>query len=190
MGHPQEIKRYTLAEYLELEEAAEYKSEFYNGEIWAMAGGSPDHSAVASNCIYAMKDAFEPKGCRVFESSLMIQIEKLNTVLYPDVSVICGPLEFVADSSVLVTNPSLILEVLSKGTSKYDRGSKFFRYQMIPSLKTYVLVEQNEPRVYVFHKSEAGGWGVTDFFGLEEVVYLAPLSVSMAMADIYKWIKF
>jgi Uma2 family endonuclease len=110
--------------------------------------------------------------------------------LYPDVSVICGPLEFVADSSVLVTNPSLILEVLSKGTSKYDRGSKFFRYQMIPSLKTYVLVEQNEPRVYVFHKSEAGGWDVTDFFGLEEVVYFAPLGASIAMADIYKWIKF
>ncbi len=190
MAHPQEIKRYTLAEYLELEEQADYKSEFYNGEIWAMAGGTPAHSRIASNCNYALTGIFEAKGCQVFESSLMVQIERLQVVLYPDVSVICGPLELDPDASTLVRNPSLILEVLSKGTGKYDRGGKFIKYQMIPSLQTYVLVEQSEPRVFVAHKSPNGEWGFTDYFGMHETVELTPLGVSISMAQIYRWIEF
>jgi Uma2 family endonuclease len=190
MGHPQETRRYTLAEYLALEELAEYKSEFYNGEIFSMAGGSPEHSRIAANCMYAMMGAFEEKGCQVFESNLMIKIEKLNVVLYPDASVFCAPLERDAAFSTLVKNPTLILEVLSKGTAKQDRGSKFIKYQMIPSLQSYVLVEQNEPRVYVAHKSTLGAWEFSDYFGLEEVVDLKPLGVSIPMKQIYKWLEF
>ena len=190
MGNPEIIKRYTLAEYLALEEAAEYKSEFYNGEIYAMAGGTPTHSRLSVDCMYAMVDAFRPKGCEVFDSGLMVHVEALNIVLYPDASVLCGPLDCDPSTPNLVRNPNLILEVLSKGTSKYDRGSKFLKYQMIPTLQTYVLVEQNEPRVFVGHKNAAGDWGFSDYFGLEAVVDLKPLGVAISMADIYKRISF
>lgn len=190
MGPREEIKRYTLAEYLAMEEASEFRSEFFNGEIHAMAGGTPSHSRIAVNCTNAMTNAFDSKGCEVFESSLMIHVEKLDVVLYPDASVVCGPVESSASSPSLVKNPSLILEVLSKGTSKYDHGAKFFKYQMIPSLRTYVLIEQKEPRVYVAHKSPQGEWRVTDYFGLEGMVELTPLGVSISMADIYRRISF
>jgi Uma2 family endonuclease len=190
MGNPDENKRYTLAEYLELEEAAEYRSEFYNGEIYAMAGGTPAHSRIASNCNYGLTDAFEEKGCDVYDPSLMIQVEELNIVLYPDASVVCGPLDSDPSTPNLIRNPSLILEVLSKGTSKYDRSGKFIKYQMIPSLQTYVLVEQKEPRVYVGHKNTQGEWSFSNYFGLEAIVELTPFGVSIAMAQIYKRIKF
>ncbi len=190
MGNPEIIKRYTLAEYLEMEEAAEYKSEFYNGEIYAMAGGTPTHSRISVNCMYALTDAFESRGCDVYDPSLMVFVEKLNLVLYPDASVLCGPPESDPKTPNLVKNPSLILEVLSKGTSKYDRGDKFFKYQLISTLQTYVLAEQFEPRVFVAHKNAAGDWGFSDYFGLEAVVDLKPLGVTIAMADIYKRISF
>lgn len=190
MGIQDEIKRYTLAEYLEMEETAEFRSEFYNGEIFAMAGSSPEHSTIASNCGRAMGNVLEEKGCRVLDSGLMVYIEEINIVLHPDASVICAPLERDPKGKNLIRNPSLILEVLSNSTSKYDRGSKFFKYQMIPSLKTYVLVEQNVPRVHVSHKNDDGEWGVYNYFDLEAVVELRPLGISITMAQIYKWIEF
>ena len=190
MAYPEEINRLSLSDYVAMEEAAEYRSEFYNGEIYAMSGGTPAHSRIALDSAYAMIDAFRPGGCEVFESGLMIQVESLNAVLYPDVSVFCGPLESDPSMPNLIRNPSLILEVLSRGTSKYDRGSKFFKYQMIPSLRTYVLVEQNEPRVYVAHKNENGDWGFTNYFGLDAVVELIPLGARIRMADIYKRVSF
>jgi Uma2 family endonuclease len=190
MGLKEEVRQYTLAEYLALEEIAEFKSEFHNGQIYAMSGGTPVHSAVIANCIRALGDAFDPMGCQVFDGNLMVHVEFFNSVLYPDASVICSPLELNQDLPLLVDSPSLVLEVLSKGTSKYDRGNKFFKYQMIPTLQTYVLVEQYEPCVHVSSKSADGNWSIRSYVGLDAVVELAPLGVSIRMADIYKWVKF
>jgi Uma2 family endonuclease len=189
MGYPAEIKRYTLAEYIEAEELAEFKSEFYDGEIFAMSGGTPEHSGIAVNCILAMTAAFKGKGCRVFESNLRVQVESLNNVMYPHASVICGPLDRNPASSSLVRNPTLVLEVLSKSTAAYDKGSKFHMYQMIPSLTTYVIVEQSHPRVFV-HFKENGTWDVDHYFSLEDIVELKPHGVSISMKEIYEWVKF
>ncbi|HEX2900942.1 MAG TPA: Uma2 family endonuclease [Bacteroidia bacterium] len=190
MGIEEEIKRHTLAEYLAMEEQAESRSEFYNGQIFAMSGGSPEHSTIAANFISSMNDAFRNKGCRVFDASLMIRIERLNSVLYPDASMVCGPLERDLQSSNLVRNPALVVEVLSKSTQKYDRGNKFFKYQMIPSLQTYVLAEQSEPIVHVSHKNANGAWEFDNYFGLDAAVDLKPFGVSITMAQIYQWIDF
>jgi Uma2 family endonuclease len=190
MGDPQITKRYTLAEYLELEEAAEYRSEFYNGEIYAMSGATPAHSRIASNCNFAMTNAFRGKGCLPYEASLKIYVREIDTVLHPDLSVICGPLEVDPSTPTLVENPTLILEVLSKSTSKYDRSGKFFKYRMIPSLQTFVMIQQSEPSVTVAFKSPIGQWDFTDYFGLEATVELRPLGVSITMKQIYEWIEF
>jgi Uma2 family endonuclease len=190
MGIEEEIKRYSLTEYLAMEEEAEYRSEFYNGQIFAMSGGSPEHSSIAVNLTSSMTEVFKDKGCRVFDANLMIRIEDLNSVLYPDASVVCGPLDRDPQRRNLVRNPTLIVEVLSKSTNRYDRGNKFFKYQMIPSLQTYVLVEQGEPTVHVSHKNEDGAWDVDNYFGLEGTVDLKPHGVSITMAQIYQWIEF
>jgi Uma2 family endonuclease len=190
MAYQNEIERLSLTDYLAMEEAAEYRSEFYNGEVYAMSGGTPAHSRITLDSAYAMIDAFGPRGCEVFESGLKIHVESLNAVLYPDASVFCGPLDSDPATPNLIRNPTLILEVLSKGTSRYDHNGKFFKYQMIPSLRTYVLVEQNEPRVYVAHRNENGDWGFSNYFGLDAVIELAPLGVSITMAQIYKRVSF
>ncbi len=190
MGYPAENRRYSLAEYIEAEDVAEGKNEYYDGEVYAMSGGTPAHSGISANCTSALKSSFRSLGCRVFESNLRIQVESLNNVLYPDASVICGPLDCNPKSPTLVRNPTLVLEVLSKGTANYDKGSKFHMYQMIPSLRTYVLVEQSHPRVYVHYKKEDGAWDVDHYFGIGSVVELKPLGVSIAMADIYEWVEF
>lgn len=190
MGIEEEIKRYSLTEYLAMEEEAEYRSEFYNGQIFAMSGGSPEHSSIAVNLTSSMTEVFKDKGCRVFDANLMIRIEDLNSVLYPDASVVCGPLDRDPQRRNLVRNPTLIVEVLSKSTNRYDRGNKFFKYQMIPSLQTYVLVEQGEPTVHVSHKNEDGAWDVDNYFGLEGTVDLKPHGASITMSQIYQWIEF
>jgi Uma2 family endonuclease len=190
MEHPAETKRFTLAEYVEAEELAESKNEFYDGQIRKKPFVVPEHSFLAANCGSALKNAFKPTGCRIFDSSLRIQVEQLNNVLYPDASVICGQLDRDPNSPTLVRNPVLVLEVLSKSTAAYDRGSKFHMYQMIPSLKTYVLVEQSQPRVYVHFKNDDGAWDVNHYFGLEDIVVLKPLGVSLAMTEIYEEIIF
>lgn len=190
MGYPAEKRRYSLLEYIEAEESSEKKNEYYDGEIYAMAGGTPAHGAICANCIAGLKVAFKGSGCQTFDSSLRVQVESLNNVLYPDASLVCGPLDCNPVSPTLVRNPTLILEVLSKGTANYDKGSKFHMYQMIPALKTYVLVEQGHPRVYVHFRKEDGAWDVDHYFGIGGVVELKPLGVSIAMADIYDWVEF
>ncbi len=190
MGIQDEIKRYTLAEYLEMEEQAEYRSEFYNGEIFKMAGSSPEHSTICSNCGFALKLALGEKGCRTMDASLMVYVERINIVLHPDITVICVPLERDPNGTNLVRNPSVIVEVLSDSTQKYDRGNKFFKYKMIPSLQTYILVQQHEPSVHVAYKNKNGSWDFDDYFGLDAVVALKPFGVSITMAQIYEWIEF
>ncbi|MEY3444313.1 MAG: hypothetical protein RLZZ519_2594 [Bacteroidota bacterium] len=185
MGFDEEIVQYTLSEYLAKEEQTEYRSEFYNGQVFSLAERSPEHSAIAANFTYALTTALQGRTCRVFDSSLMVRIEDLNSVLYPDASVICGPLDRDPQRRNLVRNPTLVVEILSKSTHRYDRGNKFFKYQMIPSLQTYVLVEQDEPTVHVSHKNEDGAWDVDNYFGLDGIVDLKPHGVSITMAQIY-----
>ncbi|MBL0015995.1 MAG: Uma2 family endonuclease [Bacteroidetes bacterium] len=119
MGYPAENRRYSLAEYIEAEDVAEGKNEYYDGEVYAMSGGTPAHSGISANCTSALKSSFRSLGCRVFESNLRIQVESLNNVLYPDASVICGPLDCNPKSPTLVRNPTLVLE----GQGTPDKGS-------------------------------------------------------------------
>ncbi len=181
MGIHLNTKRYSLAEYLEREEMAEFKSEFYNGHIVERPLFAPEHSLIAANCLCVMGNALENKNFRVFESSLMIQIERINAVLYADGSIFCNSVDQNPIHRNLVRNPSLILEV---------GASNFFKYQMIPSLQTYVLVGEKEPLVHVAIKNLNGGWNIDDYCGMEAVVDLKPFGVSITMAQIYKWVTF
>lgn len=163
-------KYYTHEEYLALEEKAEYKSEYHDGEIVplfreiidgevvAMAGGSSNHSCIAGNTITGLNFALDERDCIVHTSDMKIRVEKVKRSYYPDVSVVCGELEYFNDNENILTNPMLIIEVLSPSTAEYDRGRKFFCYRQLESLKEYVLIEKNEPYVDVFTFHEPGKW--------------------------------
>jgi Uma2 family endonuclease len=155
--------RYTYAEYLEYERDSGLKHEFEDGEILAMAGGSRRHNALASRVSGALEAARAP-GCVAFQSDQKIRVLATGKATYPDASMVCGPIE--GDPSDLlgatITNPTLLVEVLSASTEQEDRGNKWQHYQLIPSLEEYVLVSQREPRVERYRRLPSGTWEYSD----------------------------
>jgi Uma2 family endonuclease len=141
------MSHYTYEDYLALEHDSELKHELVDGEIFATAGSSPRHSALASRISAALENT-RPIGCTAFQSDMRIRVLATGRATYPDVSMVCGPIELDPDdrSGTTITNPALLVEVLSPSTEDVDRGSKWRDYQRIPSRREYVLVNQ-EPRV-------------------------------------------
>lgn len=180
-------KLYTAEEYLALEEKAEGRSEYYNGIIWAMAGGSPNHSAISSNTNYALQHGLRTKKqkCQTYNSDLKVKIAKHNCFYYPDLMVICGKVDFSDNRTDIVQNPLLIIEVLSPSTTDFDRGTKFSRYRSLPSLKEYVLISQDKPKVEAWYREEENLWRISNSIGLEAKVYLQSIDCEIALADIY-----
>ena len=154
---------YSYAEYLAYERDSTLKHEFYNGEIFAMAGGSRRQNALALRIGGAI-DAARDHGCVGFQSDQRVRILATGRSTYPDVSVVCGPIEGDPEdpSGQTLTNPTLLVEVLSPSTEQDDRGSKWQHYQLIPSLREYVLVSQGERRVEHYVRSPSGSWEYTD----------------------------
>jgi Uma2 family endonuclease len=160
---PRARHRYTYAEYLAYERDSGMKHEYDDGEIVAMAGGSRRHNALASRISAALENARRP-GCVAFQSDQRVRILATGKAVYPDASLVCGSIEGdPADpGGDTVTNPVLIVEVLSPSTETVDRGEKWQHYQLLPSLQEYVLVSQAEPRVEVYRRLAGGGWEYRD----------------------------
>ena len=156
--------RYTYEEYLAYEQDSGLKHEFDDGEITAMAGGSRRHNALALR-VGACLDASRQPGCVAFQSDQRIRVLATGRTTYPDVSMVCGAIEGdPADpSGATISNPSLIVEVLSPSTEEVDRGHKWLHYQSIPSLVEYVLVSQTHPRVECFRRLSSGAWEYRDY---------------------------
>lgn len=146
------------AEYLVAEQVSQVRHEYLKGSIFAMAGGTPEHGALAAAIIRDIGVALRGKPCRVYSSDLRIRILETDLATYPDASVVCGRLETAPDDPNAAINPTLLVEVLSESTEAYDRGAKAAHYRRIPSLKEYVLVAQDEPRIEVYRRNDRGGW--------------------------------
>ena len=182
---PQSHHDYTFADYLVLERDSETKHEFDAGEILAMSGGTARHSALAVNVASALSST-RPPGCTVFQSDMRIRVRATGRATYPDVSMVCGPLEYDLEDAArtTITNPSLIVEVLSVTTEKGDRGNKWMHYQRIPSLHEYVLVSQ-DPRIEIFRRMPSGTWEYIEV--REGIAHLATggaLDLSVLYADL------
>ena len=182
---PQSRHRYTYEDYLALERDSVTKHEFVAGEILAMAGGSLRHSALASRISAALENA-RPPGCTAFQADMRLRVVATGRAAYPDASMVCGPIELdPADpSESTITNPSLIVEVLSPSTEEVDRIDKWRDYQRIPSLQEYVLVSQY-PRIEIYRRLPSGTWEYRDV--TEGVVTLASgvtLDLAMLYADL------
>ena len=182
-AHPSSQQLFMIEGYLEREEKAEYKSEYYKGEIFAMAGGSPRHSDICGNIYHALRKHLAGKSCRPYNSDMRVHIPILQYFTYPDVSVVCGKRESFRDNALM--NPVLIIEVLLDSTEGYDRGTKFKLYSKIASLQEYVLVAQDTRSVDVFRRNAFGRWELFQSSEKEDVA-LESVGCTLTMDEIYE----
>jgi Uma2 family endonuclease len=153
--------RYTYAQYVALEKESPTKHEFFDGEIYAMAGGSEDHSALALNVLAALLGAIGDRPCRVHTSDLRIYVEAVGLATFPDGSVICGPLQQHAPSpNATALNPLVLLEVTSDSSEEYDTGEKLAAYQTIPTLREVIIVSHRERRITIHRRDATGAWAM------------------------------
>ena len=176
-------RRASYAEYLELERTSETKHEFVNGEIYAMAGGTPEHARLAMKLGRLLGAALDGQPCEVFGSDLRVRVVATGRATYPDLTVVCGRAELDPEDAEAVTNPTVLVEVLSVTTEQSDRTDKWARYRRIPSLQCYVLVSQHEPRVETFRRD--GRRWIYEEHGPGEIVVVAGVEVSFAVDVLY-----
>ena len=185
-------KKFTIEEYLTMEDKAIEKHEFFNGKIIKIAGAKPAHNLIATNIITALNIAVETKEKEYFvlNSDSKIYSPRFNSFLYPDAVLICEQIEMYPGSSTVITNPLLIVEVLSPSTEEYDRTGKFYAYKRIASFKEYVLVWQTEPSVTASFKIGDNAWQDTEADGLDTSIYLQSIDCTIDLKKIYRGIKF
>ncbi len=179
-------QRYPFRQYLELEQLSPVKHEFLEGEVWAMAGGTPEHAAVAANVLTLLSTQLRGKRCRVFDSDLRIRVTTTGLGTYPDVSVVCDQLEVDPNdpSGTTVVNPRVVVEVLSSSTEGYDRGEKLASYKQIESLQEIVLVAFDKWRVDVWRRDD-GQW--VEHSTLEKGnAKLQSLGVTLPLDEVYR----
>lgn len=177
--------RYTFQDYLDVEEISPVKHEYFDGEIYAMAGGTPEHAALAAVLIGRLTAALRGSPCRAYTSDLRLRVRATGLATYPDVAVVCGSAERDPESPTHVTNPALVIEVLSKGTEEYDRGEKREHYQQMESLREYVLVAQAERRVEVWRRTHETQWS-HQAHGPGELVVLDSVSCTLDVDELYE----
>lgn len=148
----------SYAEFVAFEAASDTKHEFINGDVYAMAGGTIEHGALAIAVATGLSNALRDRRCRVLSSDVRVRAKATGMSTYPDVTVVCGAVEVDSDDPHGVLNPTLVVEVLSDSTEAHDRGSKAAHYRRIPSLREYVLVSQREPLIEVYRRNERNRW--------------------------------
>ena len=180
------VQRLTPAEYLAIERAAESKSEFFAGEMFAMAGASPPHVLITSNVTRELGNQLKGRPCRVYPSDLRVKVSETGLYTYPDVVVVCGEQQFDDKQHDTLLNPTLIVEVLSITTEAYDRGEKSAHFRRLESLREYVLIAQDRVRVERYtRRDESGEWLLTESSDPNGVVALPAIGCELALAEIY-----
>ena len=182
----QPIPRLTPEQYLEIERPAEFKSEYFDGRMFAMSGGTYVHARLITSFTAEIHHALRSRPCSVTSSELRVRTAAQGLHTYTDISVVCGEPLFADDQKDTLLNPVLIAGVLSKSTEAMDRGLKFREYRKIDSLREYVLVSQVAPLIEVFIRGPEGDWRLREFVGLDAVCHLTSIDCSLAVADVYR----
>jgi Uma2 family endonuclease len=192
MSIPQQVRRYTADQYYRLEALADHRSEFYDGEIFAMAGGSARHNRICLNILRHLGNKLEGTPCVPFGLDLKLRVKETGLRTYPDVSVYFGKLELDPDDPArqTYTNPTLLAEVLSPSTEQYDRGTKSVHYRRIESLKIILLVSEDEARVDMLVRQDDGSWSLREHEGMDRVLSLETIDVELPIAAIYQGVDF
>jgi Uma2 family endonuclease len=185
-----EKRYYTREEYLALEEAAKYKSEYRAGEIVPMTGGTTNHNSIIINVIAHLKFALRGQNYHLFTSDVRLWIPRYRLYTYPDVMVIAGEPVYEGTGTTTVTNPIMIVEVLSKSTKAYDQSEKFRAYRSIPEFKEYILIDQYRFYVEQFAKNSEGKWVLTEYELPDSVLTMAAIDFQISFSDIYEQVNF
>ncbi len=174
-----------------MERKAETKHEYFDGEIFDMAGTSLEHAAISSNINASLNFQLKKRPCKSYQSDVRVHIPATSLYTYPDVMVVCGKPQLLEDAYLdTLLNPNLIVEVLSPSTADYDKGAKFDHYRSIESLREYVLVWQDKKRVARYTKQDDGSWLLHDFIGEDAEIVLTSIDCSLSIEDIYDKVDF
>ena len=181
--------RYSAEEYLAIDNEADYKSEYVAGDIFAMGGATPKHVLIAGNTAREFGNRLRDTNCQVYSAGLRIQADLDNVYYYPDVVVVCGRPEYRDSRRDTVTNPLVIVEVLSPTTRNYDRGDKFAHYRRLDSLREYILIDQDACHVEHFVRKE-GIWEFSESDDCQGSLVIPTLDIAIALTEIYAKLEF
>jgi Uma2 family endonuclease len=183
-------KVYTPEQYFAKEEKAEVRSEYEDGEIIAMAGGSLNHLQITANLTVFLDSKIRKKGCRTLPSEMKVWVEAFRSFYYPDVTVVCEKPKFYKERNDAIVNPKLLIEILSKSTEAKDRGEKFFAFQTMESVEEYVLVSQDKYVVEKFTKQNDGSWKYLATIGIDSEITFESVGESLKLSEIYDLVAF
>ena len=179
----------TPEQYLEIERAAECKSEYFNGEMFAMAGAVRTHNLLVTNAVAELRQQLRGRPCEVYPSDMRVRVSSTGLYTYPDALVVCGEPVFLDRREDTLLNPALIVEVLAPSTEAYDRGRKFEHYQKIDSLRYYLLISSDRVHADLFTLQD-GRWGLTPASGLDDTLELESIGCRLKLADLYEKVEF
>jgi Uma2 family endonuclease len=190
MALAQNASRLSEADYLRLERQSETRSEYFDGEMFAMAGGTRARSLIATNLLAALSNRLRTTDCAVYNVDMRVKVEATGLLTYPDVSVACGEQRFLGEQEDTLLNPILIIEVLSDSTEAYDRGKKFEHYRQLPSCREYLLVSQKEPRIEQFIRQANGEWTLKEAGDIRAEIHLPSLQVVLPLSEVFSKVQF
>ncbi len=185
----QPLSHLTPEEFLEMERHADHRSEYYGGEIFPMEDTSPAHGLIVTNLAGELRLYLKKKPYRVFTGALL-RILSTDDITYPDLMVVCGQEQFGDKAKDTLLNPALIIEVLSPSTGDFDRGKKFQRYRILPSVRQYVTVAQEEPLIEISTRQEEKRWEFVYYEGLDQTIPLASIGCELSAAEVYDKVEF
>ncbi len=180
----------TPEQYLEIERAAEYKSEYFKGEMFAMSGGSLNHSRISRNLMATLDEQLNGSSCEVTGSDLRLQVAPDGLYTYPDVAVFCGEPQFADSRTDTITDATVVIEILSPSTENYDRGFKFEQYRQLKSLNDYVVIAQARVHIEYFTRQDDGSWIFRETSDLNAVIHLPSIACTLAVARAYRRVDF
>ena len=182
-------QKFTIEEYLEIENAAVEKSEYYKGEIYAMSGAKLTHNIIYKNVFGELYLKLKGRSCQPYGSDLRIHIPNNTLFTYPDITIICGKVETLNDDKYNTLNPTIIIEILLPSTKNYDRGDKFKLYRDIPSLKEYILINSTGIGVEAYRIIEKGHWELQEYTDIKEILLLPNINFSITLQEIYEGVE-
>ena len=177
-------------EYVRLEDAAEERHEYYDSKIYVMAGGSDAHSDISFNIAFALRTRLRGKGCRIYNSEIKVFVEGINFYTYPDLSIVCGGTQFLDGRRDIITNPIVLVEILSKATANYDPSQKFELYRSIPTFQGYLLVDQSRLYVEYHHRTPEYTWVMQTITDIATSLTIAVLNIDVPVAEFYEDVTF
>jgi Uma2 family endonuclease len=188
---PQGKLIYTLDDYIELEKTSDDKLEYYDGNVWSMSGASLPHNQVQINLIVSLQSKLRGKNCSIFPSDMRVKVPAYPPYRYPDLSALCGTTEIEKFKGLdVLTNPQLIVEILSDSTEAFDRGDKFTYYKSIASFSEYLLIAQHRPHVTQYVRQTDDSWSYREVNSLDETIYIASLDCELNLRELYQNVVF